>query len=200
MLIIFPFIIITSYLQSELTSFITASSNEIKIEKMDDLINNKFEVFTDIDYRQLFLSEPFFNQIKFGSMTECFSMMKKNSSIACAHDCFYLKKIATLPENSKVLPDMYLHSYYTKTFPVDYPLLPRIRSIYYKLYECGIILNFFEPRQSKKIHDSNDKIDGITLNELRYVFYFLFFAFPLALIVFLIELSIFNILKNDINI
>lgn len=171
MMIIFPFIIITSFLQSELTSiFTTTPKEELIIEKIDDLIKNNYEVFTPNDYRQYFHSTPYYNQIRvFKYAKECYEPLKNNFLRACAHDCFFLKNLAPPPEYVKILEDVYLKGYYTYTFPVDYPLLPRIRKIYYRLFEGGIIINIFKQYERRKIL-KNETIYNITFNELGYIY------------------------------
>ena len=93
LLIILPFIIITSYLQSELTSVITVKpTDEFNIEKVDDLMNRKYELFAPVDYIQYFLSTQFHNRIQpFKGHQECFDSLKTDFLKACVHDCYYLK-------------------------------------------------------------------------------------------------------------
>lgn len=59
MLVILPFIIITSLLQSELTSIISETTKELKVEKIEDLIKEKYEVFIFRDLRDYYLTSPF---------------------------------------------------------------------------------------------------------------------------------------------
>lgn len=193
LLIIFSFMIVTSFLQSELTSLIAVkSTKELKIEKIDDLINNGYEVSATSDISKYFISTPFYHQIR-TPHKECYEVLEKNFS-ACAHDCYYLKNTAHLPENTKIYPDLFLQGYFTYIFPVDYPLLPQIRNIYSKLYESGLVFNIYKQNERKRTA-KNETIDDVTMNELEYVFYFQAFGFSFAVIVFLIEVCIAKLFK-----
>lgn len=184
LLIIFSFTIVSSYLQSELTSFIAVTpTEEVKLEEIDDFIKNNYEVYTTSDHRIYFTSSPYYHKIKtpFG---DCLETLKGNASKACAHYCLYLKNI-DLPENVRILQDKNFDEFVIKMFPIDYPILPRIRNIYYKLHEGGIISNNFKQYESKAAE--RETIVDIQLDELRYTFYFLLYGCLLAVFVFLIE-------------
>lgn len=194
LLIILPFIVISSFVQSKLTSFVTVMPmKELKIDKIEDLFDKNYEVFTTNDHRQYFISTPFYGQIR-TPVDECLGSLKNNFSIACAHDCIYLKNIARLAENVKILPDKYLQRYWTSIFPVDYPILPRIRDIYYKLYESGIIVNILKQYEPIKI-DRKAIYSDMTIDELRFVFYFLVCGYLYAIFVFFIEIGSSKIFK-----
>lgn len=91
MLIIFSFIVITSYLQSELTSFIAVTpAEENQIENLDDLISNNYNVFTSPDFLQYFFPFKYYNEIKIAD-DDCFNSLMRNTSNACANDCFYVE-------------------------------------------------------------------------------------------------------------
>lgn len=190
--IIFSFTIITSFLQSKLTSVIAITPKAaLNIETIDDLVNSKYEVFTVDNYRQFFLSTPFYSYIQTSVEVKVFNSLNNNFSVAWAGDCSYLRDMAQLPENIKILPDKYLQSYSAYTFPVDYPLLPRIRKIYYKLYEGGIIgelLKLSSRSESKSVIEYNQT----TLNELRFVLKFYLCGSLLSSIAFFIEIVTFK--------
>lgn len=167
------------------------------MEKIDDLISENYEVSTIPDFRQFFLSTPFYNLIQTSKESDCFEPLKNNFSIACAVDCFYLKNyVKNLPENATMIEDVYLQGFYTSIFPVDYPILPLIRKIYYKLFESGIVseLNELGSRhKNKKIIDLN--FSETSVDELKYIFYFSIFGCLFSIIVFLIEIVSFNIVQ-----
>lgn len=191
LLIIIPFIIITSFLQSELTSFVSVTpKNEIEIETIDDLIKKKYEVFTLDEIRQIFISTPFYRHVRTPDQG-CYDSLEKNVSRACAQYCVFLENIARLPENVKVIRDIYLQGYRTYTFPVDYPILPRLRKIYYELHEAGIITRIFKQHERGKTEKDRTFSDS-TLDELRYVFYFMMLGSLLSAFVFLIEIASFE--------
>lgn len=108
--------------------------------------------------------------------------------MACAHGCTHLKNVAKLPENVKILPDESLRDYYSKIFPIDYPILPGIRNIHQKLCEGGIISRIFKNDERMRIVKA-ETVGDISLTELGYVFYFEIFASLFALIVFVIEVA-----------
>lgn len=189
MMIIFPFVIITSFLQAELTSLISVIPTiEINIKSLDDLINNSYVVFTNNDFQQNFLSSKYYNQIQVPDYG-CFDSLKYNYSTACAHSCGFLKNLAIIPEKVKILPDIYLRGYSNLIFPTDYPILRRIRNIYYKLYESGIIMNIFNQYQRVRAYAS-EIISGVSLDEVKFVFHFQVFGFIFAIIAFLTEVGI----------
>lgn len=140
--------------------------------------------------RLYFISTPFYNRIKtFQTDKELFYILKKYKLKACAHDCFYLKNIAHLPENTEIVEDKTMQVFMTNIFSVDYPLLPRIRKIYKKLHEGGIILNLYEKYKRQKIK-KNEIVSDVSPDELTYVFYFQAFGLLFAIILFLLEVVI----------
>lgn len=196
--VLFPLIIITSFLESELTSVVIVPLNkEVKIETINDLMSNKYEVFTTDDYRPQFISTPFFNKIQ-TPVRGCCNSLTKNFLKACAHDCYYLRTMARVPEHTKIIPDKNLQGYWTYIFPIDYPILPRIRKIYHKLYESGIIMNILKQYEPIKIIEKIN-FSVIKFNELRYIFYLLCSGYLFAMIVILVEILIFKLFNSSIH-
>lgn len=181
-------------MQSELTSVIMITQREkLNLENIDDLIDNKYNVFASPEDLQYFISTKFYNHIQLKN-NECYESLKTDTSRACTDDCFTLNNVILLPENTRIILDQFLQMYRTLIFPIDYPLLPRIRDIYCKLFESGIVMNYYKPFEGRKI-DKIETIGSITLDELKYVFYFLLFGSINASIIFLIETVVFNFSK-----
>lgn len=196
LLVLFPFIIVTSYIQSELTSFITITPyEEINIEKSEDLMDQNIEVFTSNYHRQFFLSTPLNNHIKtWETDYKCYDSLKFNHSKACAHDCTFLRRAKYDRPYIKISPDIYLQKYFAYVFPIDYPIMHRIRNIYSRLHEAGIIKRIggqYERNGSEKTSTKS----FLLLDEISPLFFFLMYGYICAIILFFVEVLSFKLLK-----
>lgn len=195
LIIIFPFIIVSSYIQGELTSFVTVTPyKEINIEKSEDLLNQNIELFTSDYHRQFFLSTSLYNHIKtWKSEEECYDSLKFNVSKACANDCSFMKKKNYDRDYVKISPDIYLQRYFAYVFPIDYPLLYRIRKIYYNIHEAGIMQRILD--SEKKNIQKVSTASSLTLDEIKPLFDFLIYTYISAISLFFIEAISSNLLK-----
>ncbi len=197
LLAIFSSMIMNLCLQSELTSSATVKPLEkFEIDSVEDLMSKQYEVFVPRPFAQHFLSTRFYSQIRTPDYG-CPESITSNFSIACAHGCYYLKNLAKLPKNAKVFADRYLKGYRTAIFPIDYPLLPRIKKNYYNLHEGGFILRTFEEMERKSVEKGIVPDDTVALEDVKYVCYLLVFAILFTVVVFFAEIVVKKYFDQD---
>lgn len=199
-LIIFPFIIISNYMQGEFSSFITAPPmKKFSINFLEDLLK-QYTVYSNKYHRQYFLSTGHYDEIHLvNNIYQCYNFLQKSNKIACANDCRvmysdfiqnnYFRKL-------RISTDVTLRRYYAYVYPIDYPLLPRIRKIYIKVYEAGLISRLIPPlrRLNKNLSlTDEDNLRSISLDEIRPINKLLKMGCTFSVILFLTEFIIFKI-------
>lgn len=195
LLLVFPLMIVCLYLQDELSSFVTiAPTKEIQVRSLEDLVIHKYKVFTTTYHRQYFWSTPFYNYISLlEGFDSCYNRLKVDGKTACASDCNYMKQEIRGKLDIKVTPDVFMQKYYAYIFPIDFPLLPRIRNVYYRLFEGGVLHNVFEP--DEKITPSKNDFT-ISMDKLKSVTDFFIMGCAFSVTVFLLEICIFKIIAR----
>lgn len=197
--ILLPLIILSSFVQSELSSFFTATpTRRISLKNSNELMCHGYKVCSTNFVRQFFPQTQinnFFHTTE--SLEECYGLLGNDDKMTYATDCVLLRYDLKKVENVKILPILDMKHNFVYFLPTDYPLLPRLRSIYSKLFETGIILHHFHVGtiDSKK----SDKIKFLSSEsvfKMGTFYYFLKTYYLCALLIFCAELLHFQLLRK----
>lgn len=200
LLIVFPFMVISNYMQDEFSSFITAPPiKEVSTDRLEDVLQ-RYELYSTNYHRQYFSSTEYYDQIhSTKSINECYDSLLNNSKKACAADCSRMRYY--FGENDlygkvKISPDINLQKYFAYVYPIDYPLMPRIRDVYKKLYEAGLISQIFSENRVKKRSTEEDELNSISLDEIGLITKLFKMGCVFGVIFFLIEFTISKIISR----
>ena len=182
--------ILNFYLQSTWFSLLTATPvHEKKIESITDLIENNYTVYTASFYQQQYF-DKFQNSTKIvviSDYKDCLKFLKQDVRAACARDCGRLRLHFYDGKQLRISEDHHLRYYYVFVFRDDFPLGKRIIKIYRRLFQSGIISYLSSVTELNNIKNKDsifDKPEKITLQQLKFAFYFLLLIDASAIIIF----------------
>lgn len=199
-LIVIWFMALNSYVQSQLSSFITVMPmRQIQIEKAEDLISYGFKVQATHYSRQYFRSSVLYDQIQvIDDIHDCLNSIKHNKRLACIEDCTFLRFIFNVTSKHRISKDAQVRRNYVYFFSDDNPLLRRIRGIYSRLYENGIV-QFLDNTERFKIQKKfiirKNEVKDITFDVIKPAFYLLLIGLINAGLLFVMELF-FNVIPH----
>ncbi|OXU29191.1 hypothetical protein TSAR_011288 [Trichomalopsis sarcophagae] len=190
--------VLNSYLQSHLSLSMVGEPKSLKIEKPTDLIKYDYKIFAKNVTHQYFSYWPFiYDQIQeTKSLYECVKAIKVDERICCADDCHKIR--SRIDSNGRryyqVSEDIYLQWYYVFTFERDHPLLPRLRQVYARLYQSGVIVHLTSPLDPKTINPKTENsltsLSTISFSEIEKGFYFIAIGQIAGMLVFISEVLV----------
>lgn len=188
---IFTFLVINTYIQSQLSVMLTIVSTK-KQENMEtsyDLVNNGYKI-CGLHYNELYLGSSMFNKSGYvDSTSECIELAKNVSNIACVTSCELLK-FDEYDQNNElhILRDELLNKYTVYLIRTDSPLRDRIQALRSRLFQHGITQYWHGLVEIYSMKPIPVGFSKISLHTLRYAFYFLLAEYLFSIIVFSVEI------------
>lgn len=189
MLLMFAFIILCCYVQSLISAVLTIpSSRPIGIKVVSDLLKENYTIYSHKNYFHLFRDTPLDGNIKpIKHFSKCLELVARNASAACVYDCNWAKDNMRANHTFHVIKDESFNKYMTLLFRDDSPLLNQARNIFKRLLEHGLIRHINNLNEFMFNVASTSDYKDITIDQLRYAFYFLMISHGLSTLIFVAE-------------
>ena len=193
------FIVMNCLIQSRLNAMIISPTYS-KIETIEDVINQNYDIYA-ADYYKQFYNSSITKYIKpIDHFVSCFEMMQKDDKVACLNECIETKYFAHETKKVHISQDIYLKRHGVYIFKNDFSLLKRFQSIYTRLYEAGMLIHYINKEYSLYHSNKYFHIDSppISLLQIQFAFYFLVIASICNMNILLVEIF-FNLLTGKKN-
>lgn len=210
--LIFSFIILSSWLQSQFSAILVAPMSKYKnMSSATDLVKNGYKVYGDVYFAQFYYNTSLDgNIISIENSTKCLELMKNDDSAACIGYCDWTGIEIHESDKYHIFQDEFFSRYDVFPFPNDSPLLDRANRIYRRLFECGFITYANNMEKLLFQSDHTTEFKSVPLYQLRYAFYSLIISCAIAFFIFSIELCsdqktilqakcVLNLLRSKIN-
>lgn len=188
--IIFSFIVLSSYLQSQFSAVLITSSGIVSdIRSTSDLLKHGYKMYGHNYFLQFYYNTPLNGHISsIETFEKCLKLMKSDDLVACLEDCSW-NAYNELRNDELQIEDEFLDRSLVLLFRYESPLFNSAKRIYDRLFECGVVehLNHFDHFMFKSKHPRVPH--KISMQQLRYAFYLLVISGVLSVFIFLIELQ-----------
>lgn len=184
--------LVGSVIQSWLSAKSTEGYRSPSIDSLEELIQSKLQVYGMPSHEEFITEKDIRNRYHYVNyFTECATeRLLKGERVACLHFDSHLKiyhnESAAVHVSRRNLVERGLVYVYAD----DFPLLSKINWILLKLKEGGFIellYNRYEYRETDK-----DVVGGVAMKDLAVHFHILLISWLLAILIFFVELVIFN--------
>lgn len=188
--LIFNFIILSSYLQSQFSAILAVPISKYKsMRTAIDLVENGYKVYADEYYSQFYYNTALYGNINpIEDFTQCLAFMDNNDSAACLNDCNWIGNSVHESEKLHISQDEFFSRYDAFAFRDDSPLLDRAERIYRRLFEGGFVAYALSMEKLMFQSEHTREFRNISLYQLQHAFYSLLILHVIAFLVFLIEL------------
>lgn len=163
-------LIISSYVQSDLTAMHTLPVQSLTIDTVDDLIKSNVPIYGYSGYREMMLEEAIHERyIAINDSSYCFNHLFKRDHIACIFSNVFAKIHQQGSQNIHVSKTDLLQRSVTFNFGEDSPLLYEFSLMLIRMREGGFIEVIVERYNARPIGDSNENDLEISLDMSSFV-------------------------------
>jgi hypothetical protein len=191
---IFSFMILNSFLQSQLSAMLVTDTSYNNAETdIYDLLNMGYDIHINRVIEEAYRQIPFTSSDHFfDNLLECLQLMKTKDMIACIEDCTLIKYVMQQSEEVNILYDKYYDRNDVLVMRDETPLHNRVEKIYNRLFEHGIISYINDLDRLYYKRTAITKVTGLSMERLRYSIYFLIIGYTFSIFTFLFEIGRFN--------
>ncbi|OXU20012.1 hypothetical protein TSAR_006595 [Trichomalopsis sarcophagae] len=192
--IIFNFMWVSWNVESNLMSILTVSQPmRAVVTTEQDLIDRDYKIHSRYYFEQFNYASVISDlNVRVRNVIDCLEVVDNDAKNACLDDCTVINFFAK--ENQDIhIAHMEPKRYYVLVYRDDFPLKERVSTVYHRLLEHGIINKFSldqmsAPRTSSKKLKNPDNYKRITMQQIKFVVYFIIIGDLFAVLVFFVEL------------
>lgn len=190
--IVYNFLIMNVFLQSDLSSLITTvPTTYADIKGIFDIVANNYNVCGSAYYQQYYVGTPLQDLITpIEDLVGCTELINDDAQTVCLEDCITTRYV--LNENNKfqITKDPFFERYSVFLFRDDSPFLKRFQVISRRLAQHGLLsyLISLEKLNYKRAYVS--AYSPIKISQLDYAFHFITASFTIAILIFIFELIV----------
>lgn len=202
--IIFNFMWVSWNVESNLRSILTVSHTVRPVVTSEqDLIDLDYRIHSRYYFEQFNYNSPINDlTVRVNNVTDCLDVVDDDFKNACLDDCTVIN-FFTKESQDIHIEHVEPKRYYVLVYRDDFPLQERVSMVYYRLFEHGIINKFSmdqisTPRKSSKKLKNPDNYKRITMQQIKFVVYFIMIGDLIAVLVFIVELCSKCIKRNNV--
>ena len=129
---------VTVFLQSKLNSMLVTLTQYEPLETIEDIIRHNHSIYAANVYHQYYETRVSKHIMAIDHFKDCFKKMQTDNKVSCINDFGEIGCYTHESVKIHIIEDFYKNKYLVYLFREDCPLIERVATVFYAIYETGI--------------------------------------------------------------